>query len=233
MKSCSSDRIGVRQYNKSELPRLRWTPELHRYFVQTVEILGGRNQATPKKILQMMGVKGLKISHIKSHLQMYRSIKLENGSQCEDLVMRQGVKHRRRRTLHSCDVKTFFSSISSSNEILREEEELCRDKTKDEPSSNIKDRIIYQQDSDSDSESESEEECVGESMLEDQTCDCELTLSLKPSMTQQILERQLSDNQDNNTSSSNSISISQLNFKFVKLKDFPHPHHHINLDLTI
>ncbi|KAA0032869.1 putative Myb family transcription factor [Cucumis melo var. makuwa] len=69
MKSCSSDRIGVRQYNKSELPRLRWTPELHRYFVQTVEILGGRNQATPKKILQMMGVKGLKISHIKSHLQ--------------------------------------------------------------------------------------------------------------------------------------------------------------------
>lgn len=44
MKSCSSERIGVRQYNKSELPRLRWTPELHRYFVQTVEILGGRNR---------------------------------------------------------------------------------------------------------------------------------------------------------------------------------------------
>lgn len=131
MKSFSSERIGVRQYNKSELPRLRWTPELHRYFVQTVEILGGRNrkfppsfclfvycygvlalfsvrtgifsqklfqrereravcvicpywnflllssenwlvaEATPKRILQMMGVKGLKISHIKSHLQVY------------------------------------------------------------------------------------------------------------------------------------------------------------------
>lgn len=28
-------------------------------------------EATPKKIMQMMGVKGLKISHIKSHLQVY------------------------------------------------------------------------------------------------------------------------------------------------------------------
>ncbi|XP_038899444.1 myb family transcription factor MPH1-like [Benincasa hispida] len=229
MKSNSSERIGVRQYNKSELPRLRWTPELHRYFVRTVEILGGRNQATPKRILQMMGVKGLKISHIKSHLQMYRSIKLENGSKCEDVVMSQGMKQTRRRTLHSSDIKTFLSSVSSSSGILGEEEEFKRSDRIHKSSSNIKDRIISQQDSDSESESESEEECIGGSMLEDQTCDCELTLSLKPSMTQQILERQLSD-QDNN-SSSNSISISQLNF--VHLKEFSHPHRHINLDLTI
>jgi hypothetical protein len=33
----------VRQYNKSQLPRLRWTPELHELFVQAVEGLGGKD----------------------------------------------------------------------------------------------------------------------------------------------------------------------------------------------
>lgn len=40
----NSDRIGsVRQYNKSELPRLRWTTELHDLFVESVEHLGGKD----------------------------------------------------------------------------------------------------------------------------------------------------------------------------------------------
>lgn len=38
----NSQRTGVRQYNKSELPRLRWTPELHKHFSQAVERLGGK-----------------------------------------------------------------------------------------------------------------------------------------------------------------------------------------------
>ncbi|KAK6238506.1 hypothetical protein QUC31_003975 [Theobroma cacao] len=33
---------GVRSYNKSDLPRLRWTPELHHQFVQAVDCLGGK-----------------------------------------------------------------------------------------------------------------------------------------------------------------------------------------------
>ncbi|XP_038994326.1 putative Myb family transcription factor At1g14600 [Hibiscus syriacus] len=67
---------GARRYNKSEAPRLRWTPQLHRHFVQAVDHLGGRYKATPKRILQMMStVNGLSISHIKSHLQMYRRCK--------------------------------------------------------------------------------------------------------------------------------------------------------------
>ncbi|CAI9102875.1 OLC1v1001233C1 [Oldenlandia corymbosa var. corymbosa] len=65
----------VRHYKKSDLPRLRWTPELHDHFVQAVENLGGKHKATPKRIVQVMGVRGLEMSHVKSHLQMYRSTK--------------------------------------------------------------------------------------------------------------------------------------------------------------
>ncbi|KAL4369402.1 hypothetical protein GQ457_05G009800 [Hibiscus cannabinus] len=71
---------GARQYNKSEVPRLRWTPELHHHFVEAVDHLGGKYRATPKRILHRMScVKGLSISHIKSHLQMYRSCKDSNS----------------------------------------------------------------------------------------------------------------------------------------------------------
>ncbi|ONK69027.1 uncharacterized protein A4U43_C05F18520 [Asparagus officinalis] len=71
----------VRQYNRSKMPRLRWTPDLHRSFVLAVERLGGQERATPKLVLQMMNVRGLSISHIKSHLQMYRSKKLDDSGQ--------------------------------------------------------------------------------------------------------------------------------------------------------
>ncbi|GAV90225.1 Myb_DNA-binding domain-containing protein, partial [Cephalotus follicularis] len=67
----------VRPYVRSKMPRLRWTPALHRRFVHAVERLGGEDRATPKMVLQIMDVKGLTISHVKSHLQMYRSMKHE------------------------------------------------------------------------------------------------------------------------------------------------------------
>ncbi|KAF0934326.1 hypothetical protein E2562_024813 [Oryza meyeriana var. granulata] len=61
----------ARQYNRSKVPRLRWTAELHRSFVRAIDCLGGQH-TTPKLILQLMDVRGLTISHVKSHLQMYR-----------------------------------------------------------------------------------------------------------------------------------------------------------------
>ncbi|XP_031125206.1 uncharacterized protein LOC116027640 [Ipomoea triloba] len=67
----------TRTYARSKAPRLRWTEELHRRFVHAVERLGGEERATPKLVLQLMDVKEITIAHVKSHLQMYRSMKHE------------------------------------------------------------------------------------------------------------------------------------------------------------
>jgi hypothetical protein len=34
---------GVRQYNRSKVPRLRWTPDLHHCFVHAIHQLGGQD----------------------------------------------------------------------------------------------------------------------------------------------------------------------------------------------
>jgi SHAQKYF class myb-like DNA-binding protein len=55
----------------SKRPRLVWTPQLHKRFVDVVAHLGIKN-AVPKTIMQLMNVEGLTRENVASHLQKYR-----------------------------------------------------------------------------------------------------------------------------------------------------------------
>ncbi|KAF8369902.1 hypothetical protein HHK36_032068 [Tetracentron sinense] len=55
----------------SKRPRLVWTPQLHKRFVEVVGHLGIKI-AVPKTIMQMMNVEGLTRENVASHLQKYR-----------------------------------------------------------------------------------------------------------------------------------------------------------------
>ncbi|KAJ7567186.1 hypothetical protein O6H91_02G135700 [Diphasiastrum complanatum] len=64
----SGEEMGARTLKR---PRLVWTPQLHKRFVDAVAHLGIKN-AVPKTIMQLMNVEGLTRENVASHLQKYR-----------------------------------------------------------------------------------------------------------------------------------------------------------------
>ncbi|KAK7292084.1 hypothetical protein RIF29_07766 [Crotalaria pallida] len=116
--SCSSDGIGVDQEKGVQVAasqnttatttaaannqthrkaRRCWSPELHRRFVNALQMLGGSQVATPKQIRELMKVDGLTNDEVKSHLQKYRlhtrrpSPSPQTGAAAPQLVVLGGI----------------------------------------------------------------------------------------------------------------------------------------------
>ncbi|GAV88075.1 Myb_DNA-binding domain-containing protein [Cephalotus follicularis] len=104
----------VRQYSRSQTPRLRWTPDLHLRFVHAIERLGGQDRATPKLVLQLMNIKGLRIAHVKSHLQMYRCKKEDGFNQEQGPSLFVGGDHHIYKHTQHPMLQTFIQRPSSS-----------------------------------------------------------------------------------------------------------------------
>ncbi|KAL7110914.1 hypothetical protein ACP275_05G055500 [Erythranthe tilingii] len=107
--SNNNNNNGVRQYVRSKVPRLRWTPDLHHCFIHAIHTLGGQHKATPKLVLQLMDVRGLTISHVKSHLQMYRSMKSEATTTRLDRSTTTTSVTQQRKQQSNCENHLFIS----------------------------------------------------------------------------------------------------------------------------
>ncbi|KAL9394743.1 hypothetical protein Peur_014028 [Populus x canadensis] len=228
----TSRKNGVRQYNKSEHPRLRWTPELHEHFIEAVERLGGKYKATPRRILQMMGVKELKISHIKSHLQMYRSMK--GPKNINVLIPMKKHLQAERTQLDDMGISSIFSSqrLLQGEYLMQMECEKSASKH-DIFSDESNGLQLTKEDGGDPEQQDSGTSFVGRTSMEENIDrlpaeTCELSLSFTPSMSCCTAEERelwpLINDQQREYNSTTS---------FISRPEFDCGSNHINLDLTI
>ncbi|KAL9260077.1 putative transcription factor KAN4, partial [Drosera capensis] len=96
--------IGPRRSMNSKQPRMRWTSTLHAHFVHAVQLLGGHERATPKSVLELMNVKDLTLAHVKSHLQMHRTVKGTDKASQDATVA--GLQQQQKQDVLACSRRT-------------------------------------------------------------------------------------------------------------------------------
>ncbi|XP_028555918.1 myb-related protein 2 isoform X2 [Dendrobium catenatum] len=116
-------------------PRLKWTPELHERFVEAVNQLGGPETATPKTVLRLMGIPGLTLYHLKSHLQKYRLSKnlqaqtnggTENYVEIPTSALNRTSSEGSGSFVHNINVGPFSKKTMQINQALQKQMEVQR-----------------------------------------------------------------------------------------------------------
>ncbi|CAI8610231.1 unnamed protein product [Vicia faba] len=101
-----------------------WSPDLHRRFVNALQMLGGSQVATPKQIRELMKVDGLTNDEVKSHLQKYRlhtrrpSLGAQPGAPAAQLVVLGGIwVPPEYATAHSGGATTLYGGHPTSHHM--------------------------------------------------------------------------------------------------------------------
>ncbi|KAL6894552.1 hypothetical protein ACP4OV_008650 [Aristida adscensionis] len=109
--------------------RLKWSDDLHKIFVRAVAYQGGPHEAKPaalKQTMEALGVRGLTIRNIKSHLQKYREKCDDSGAEDPQHVrdIMSPSKAALNPTSEMMDPGAVMSEIEVLNNLLMEDVEI-------------------------------------------------------------------------------------------------------------